>query len=160
VDGFLIREKQLEARALWDLTRWCQDLAPDLELWIADRLEVALAAGCGMHAGESYPAVPAALGPLSRPLHDEGQWEDRRNCTQVLLAPVFASPGKAAPWGSARVRAFLDGLPPEGPSILALGGVDPITRKALVHPRLAGFAAIRPFWQGDPRATVARFREA
>lgn len=160
VDAFLIREKQLEARALLDLVRWCQDTAPELELWVSDRLDVALAEGCGLHAGESYPLVPTKLVPLSRPLHAEGQWEARSTSQQLLVSPIFATPEKGAPWGIPRLNQFLDALPPSGPSILALGGVDPAAAKSLRHPRLAGFAAIRPFWLGDPREMVARFREA
>lgn len=160
VDAFLIREKQLEARALLDLARWCQDTAPEVELWVSDRLDVALAVGCGLHAGESYPEVPAERVSLSRPLHSEDQWEARKASRQLLLSPVFATPGKGEPWGVERLHRFLDGLPQESPSLLALGGVDPATAKGLRHPRLAGFAAIRPFWREDPRAVVARFRDA
>lgn len=158
VDAFLIREKQLEARALLDAARWCQDQAPGVALWVAGRLDVALAAGCGLHAPEAHPEVPPGLLPLSQPLHDEAQWEARRACDQLLVSPVFASPGKGAPWGPARLARFLDGLPPDGPRLLALGGVDPAGAAALRHPRLAGLAAIRPFWEGDPRAAVAAFR--
>jgi thiamine monophosphate synthase len=160
VDAFLIREKQLEARPLLDLARWCQDTAPEVELWVSDRLEVALAAGCGLHAGESYPEVPTELVSLSRPLHAENQWEARKTSRQLLLSPIFATPGKGAPWGVERLHRFLEALPPAGPSLLALGGMDPVTARDLNHPRLAGFAAIRPFWLGDPRKVVARFREA
>lgn len=160
VDAFLIREKQLEAKPLLDLVRWCQDTAPELELWVADRLDVALAAGCGLHGGEAYPEVPADLCPLSRPLHAESQWEGRQSSRQLLIAPVFATPGKDTPWGTKRLQRFLDAVPPDGPSLLALGGIDPDTARDLRHPRLSGFAAIRPFWQGDPRGTVARFRES
>jgi thiamine monophosphate synthase len=158
-DGFLIREKALPARALLNAARWCQDTAPRVQLWVADRLDVALAVGCGLHAPEAHPEVEAGLVPLSRPLHDEGQWDRRRTADQLLVSPVFPSPGKGEPWGIERLRRFLDGIPPQGPRILALGGVDPLTAAPLDHPRLAGFAAIRPFWSGDPAGAVARFRE-
>jgi len=160
VDAFLIREKQLETRSLLDLVRWCQDTAPGLELWVSDRLEVALSADCGLHAGEGYPEVPQALAPLSRPLHEARQWTARKATRQLLLSPVFATPGKGEPWGPQRVHRFLDERPSEGPAILALGGVDPTNAKGLCHRRLAGFAAIRPFWEGDATAAVARFRES
>jgi thiamine monophosphate synthase len=159
VDAFLIREKQLDASSLLDLVRWCQDTAPGLELWVSDRLDVALAAGCGLHAGESYPAVPVQMAPLSRPLHHEAQWGARKDSRQLLVSPLFATPDKGTPWGSERLQRFLDAIPPDGASLLALGGIDPGTARSLSHPRLAGFAAIRPFWQGDPGKTVARFRE-
>jgi thiamine monophosphate synthase len=160
VDGFLIREKQLEVRALLAAARWCRDTAPGVELWVAGRLDVALAAGCGLHAPEAHPDVPAGLLPLSRPLHAEAQWEARQACDQLLLSPLFTVPGKGEPWGPARLQAFLDQLPPLGPRLLALGGVEPATARELRHPRLQGFAAIRPFWNGDPRRAVEAFRQA
>lgn len=158
VDGFLLREKELSARALLDATRWCQDTAPEVAFWVAGRLDVALAAGCGLHAPEAHPDLPAGLIPLSRPLHGEEQWAGRRGADQLLLSPVFASPGKGAPWGLPRLHRFLDNLPKEGPRLLALGGVEPENAPLLRHPRLAGLAAIRPFWSGDPAKAVARFR--
>lgn len=159
VDAFLIREKQLPARQLLEAARWCQDTAPEVALWVAGRLDVAFAAGCGLHAPEDHPDVEPGLVPLSRPLHAEAQWEGRSTSDQLLIAPVFASPGKGAPWGVDRLHRFLDGLPETGPRLLALGGVDPSNAPALCHPRLAGIAAIRPFWEEDPARSVARFRD-
>ncbi len=160
IDGFLIRERSLEARALLEAARWCQETAPGVRLWVGGRLDVALAAGCGLHAPEDHPEVDPGLLPLSRPLHAEGQWPDRRGCEQLLVSPIFPSPGKDESWGVARLHRFLDTLPVEGPRILALGGVDPSKAPDLRHPRLAGLAAIRSFWADDPVATVARFRAA
>jgi thiamine monophosphate synthase len=159
VDAFLIREKQLPARDLLEAARWCQDTAPEVELWVAGRLDVAFAAGCGLHAPEDHPDVEPGLVPLSRPLHDPAQWAGRQAADQLLIAPVFASPGKGVPWGTDRLHRFLDGLPTGGPRLLALGGVDPSNATALRHPRLAGIAAIRPFWEADPARSVARFRD-
>jgi len=159
VDGFLIREKQMDARALLDAVSWCQDTVPEVALWVAGRLDVAFAAGCGLHAPEAHPEVEPGLVPLSRPLHDEGQWASRNRMDQLLISPIFPSPGKGVPWGVERLHHFLDGLPVEGPPLLALGGVTPANAALLRHPRLAGVAAIRPFWAGDPRRAVAAFRD-
>jgi thiamine monophosphate synthase len=159
VDAFLIRERDLPARELLEATRWCQDSAPEVAIWVAGRLDVAIAAGCGLHAPEAYPDMEPGLVPLSRPLHDESQWADRLTVDQLLVSPVFASPGKGDPWGAGRLHRFLDGLPESGPRLLALGGVDPHNVPTLRHPRLAGIAAIRPFWEGDPTRAVAQFRE-
>ena len=158
VDAFLIREKQLPARELLEAVRWCQDRAPEVALWVAGRLDVAFAVGCGLHAPEDHPEVESGLVPLSRPLHAETQWAKRSSAEQLLIAPLFASPGKGTTWGVDRLHQFLDGLPELGPRLLALGGVDPSNAPALKHPRLAGIAAIRPFWEGDPARSVARFR--
>lgn len=158
VDGFLIREPQMDARALLAAATWCQDTAPEVDLWVTGRLDVAFAAGCGLHAPEAHPEVEPGLVPLSRPLHQEDQWTARRHMDQLLVSPIFPSPGKGAPWGVERLARFLDGLPPEGPRLLALGGVVPANAAQLSHPRLAGVAAIRPFWEGDPSRAVANFR--
>lgn len=157
IDGLLIREYQLEARPLLDLVRRVQDRAPGLELWVAGRLDVALAAGCGLHAPEAYPEVDPTRVPLSRPLHSEGQWEGRRGCAQLLVSPVFPSPGKGPVWGLPRLHRFLDGLPDSGPRILALGGVEP--GRTAAHSRLAGVATIRALWDApEPQRVVAEFR--
>ena len=158
VDAFMVREKDLATRELLDAIRWCQDAAPGVTLWVAGRLDVALAAGCGLHAPEAYPEIAPGLVPVSRPLHDEGQWLGRSAASQLLVSPVFASPGKGVPWGKERLHRFLNGLPEAGPGILALGGVDSMNVTSIRHPRLAGLAAIRPFWGGDPAQAVAQFR--
>lgn len=158
IDALLLREKGLEARTLLAAARWCRETAPEVQVWVGGRLDVALAAGCGLHAPEDHPPVDPGLVPLSRPLHAEAQWEARRGCAQLLASPILPSPGKGDPWGLPRFHRFLDGLPAEGPRILALGGVTPETAAALRHPRLDGLAALRPFWTGDPAAAVTRFR--
>lgn len=159
IDGLLVREKQLEARALLDLVHRVQDLAPALELWVAARLDVALAAGCGLHAPEAYPEVDPAMLPLSRPLHSEAQWEARRGSAQLLFAPVLPTPGKGEPWGVRRLHAFLDRLPQAGPRLLALGGVAPGALRDLAHPRLAGAAMIRALWEApEPARAVVALR--
>lgn len=160
VDGLLIREKHLPVRTLLEAVRWCQDTAPEVSLWVASRLDVALAAGCGLHAPEASPDIPPGLVPQSRPFHDESQWEARKTVNQLLVAPIFDSPGKGAPWGPERLLRFLEGHPASGPRILALGGVDPSNAARIQHPRLDGFAAIRPFWEQDPAMAVAQFRQS
>ncbi len=160
VHGFMIREPELEARKLLEAARWCRETAPDVEIWISGRLDVALAAGIRLHVPEAYPDPGDAWGPLSRPLHAESQWAARSACAQLLLSPVLPSPGKGAPWGVARLHRFLDGLPAPGPRILALGGLDPAHAAGLRHPRLDGIAAIRAFWDGEPARAVRRFLEA
>jgi thiamine monophosphate synthase len=158
VDGFLIREKDLSARALLDVAHWCQDTAPAVALWVAGRLDVAYVAGCGLHAPEAHPDIPVGVVPLSRPLHDEAQWPGRSTVDQLLVSPVFSSPGKGAPWGAERLHHFLDSLPEGGPQVLALGGVNSGNHGDIRHPRLAGIAAIRPFWGADPAKAVEAFR--
>lgn len=161
IDAFMIREKQLDARALLDVTRRCQELAPGLPLWINARLDVALATGSGLHLPEAYPEVEIPNLPLSRPLHAPHQFPTRASASQLLVSPVFPVTGKGMAWGVEGLHTFLERLPPEAPRILALGGVDPSSAPNLAHPRLDGLALIRGLWETqDPAHTVAELRVA
>lgn len=160
IDGLMIREAQLDARPLLELVRWCQREAPQVELWVRGRLDVALAAGCGLHAPEAYPSVPAGRLPLSRPLHAIEDFADRSHAQQLLLSPVFPVPGKGRALGPEGLHALLDRLPPFSGRLLALGGIQAANAVSLRHPRLQGFALIRALWESsDPAALVRSFRE-
>jgi thiamine monophosphate synthase len=164
IDAFMIREPALEARELLQAALWARERAPGLELWVNGRLDVALAAGCGLHAPEAYPPVPAeALGPLplSRPIHDPAQVPERAGARQLILSPVFPVPGKSPAWGPERLGAVLDAMPPVAGRILALGGITPANAGRLCHPRLDGVALIRGLWSAtDPDQVVAQLRAA
>jgi thiamine-phosphate pyrophosphorylase len=161
VDGFLVREPDLEAGDLLGAARWCREAAPGVELWVRGRLDVALACGAGLHAPEAYPEPPPGRLPLSRPLHAPSQFAARRGCAQLLLAPVLPTPGKGAAWGAAELHGFLDGLEGPAPRLLALGGVAPDNAAALRHPRLDGVALIRAIWTAsEPARVVEALRAA
>lgn len=160
IDGLMLRERQLDARALLDLAHRVRDLAPHLELWVNGRLDVALAAGCGLHAPEHYPEVPPSLLPLSRPVHDEHQFPSRQGCQQVLLGPIFPVPGKGPPWGTARLHQVLEGLPTTA-RVLALGGITPANSGLLRHRRLDGIALIRAVMDApEPERVVESLRRS
>lgn len=161
VDGFMLREPDLPVLDLLRAARWARACAPGVEVWVNGRLDVALAAGCGLHAPEAYPEVAPDLLPLSRPLHDPGQARARAGARQLVLSPIYAVPGKGPAWGPERLRQVLDGLPDGGFRALALGGITPDNAGPLRHPRLAGVALIRGLWDAaDPAAAVARLRGA
>jgi len=161
IDALLIREKQMETRAQRDCVAWVQDHAPELPLWVAGRLDVALACGVGLHMPEAYPEVPQGMVPLSRPLHDETQFSERLGAQQLIVSPIFPVPGKGPAWGPVRLKRALEGLPESSTRILALGGTTPFNTSELRHPRLAGLAIMRTLWKGaDPARTVALFRAA
>lgn len=161
VDGLLLREPALEARALLDLARWCRARRPDLELWVRGRLDVALRAECGLHAPEAYPDLQDCPVPLSRPLHAPAQLAGRRQSQQLLLSPVFAVPGKGPALGVQGLHGILDGLPPFEGRLLALGGITPEHVGALRHPRLDGVALIRALWDApDPARVVGDLHRA
>ena len=158
VDGLMIREPRMDAGELLAAVRWVRALAPGLELWVNGRLDVALAGGCGLHAPEAYPAVPLALLPISRPLHDPVQLPERLGAGQLILSPVFPVPGKGPAWGPEKLHRVLDALPRAG-KVLALGGITPENAASLKHPRLDGVALIRGLWSApDPARVVARLR--
>jgi thiamine monophosphate synthase len=160
IDGLMLREKQIEARPLLALVRQMQDLAPQVELWVNGRLDVSLAAHCGLHAPEAYPEVPSGLLPLSRPIHSEDQLRSRIECRQLLVGPIFTVPGKGAPWGVDRLHRALDAIP-AGPRVLALGGINPENSVALRHPRLDGVALIRALMETpEPLRIVDAFRRS
>ncbi len=160
IDGLMLREKQMEAGPLLDLVKRVQDLAPQMELWVNARLDVALAAGCGLHAPENYPEIASGLLSLSRPVHSENQIPNRVGCQQLLLGPIFSVPQKGTPWGVKRLHQALDGLP-IGARTLALGGIAPTNSKVLRHPRLDGIAVIRALTDApEPLRVVDAFRQS
>ena len=160
IDGLMIREKQMEARALLHVVRWVQDRAHPMEVWVNGRLDVALTAHCGLHAPEAYPLTPDGLLPLSRPIHTESQFSSRLHCRQLLVSPIFAVPDKSEAWGIERLHQALNQLP-EGPRILALGGIGAERAIALRHPRLDGIALIRALWDSArPSRVVKALRDA
>lgn len=161
IDALMIREPGMDVRELLAAARWVRERAGGLGLWLNGRLDVALEAGCGLHAPEAHPPVPPGLLPVSRPLHDPARAAERLDAQQWLLSPVFPVPGKGPAWGPGRLREILDGLPAFPGRILALGGITPDNAASLRHPRLDGVALIRGLWRSsDPARAVARLRTA
>lgn len=155
IDAFLIREPQLSGPTLREAATWCRAEHPEVALWVRGLP----GSDWGLHLPES--ALGAAnLGGASVPLHHPDQWHVRTSAVQLLVSPIFETPGKGPAWGLGALHGFLDTLPAEGPRLLALGGITPAKAATLRHARLAGLAAIRPFWTGAPRAAVEAFREA
>ena len=161
VDAFMLREPGMEVRGLLAAARWCRKASPETTLWINGRLDVALAAECGLHAPEAYPVVRGDLLPFSRPLHSKDQFDSRRDADQLLVSPIFEVPGKNQPWGPSRFHGFLDSLPADAPPIFALGGITAARLKEIRHPRLSGVALIRALWETqEPDALILQLRAA
>ena len=161
IDALMIREKAMAARPMLELARWVRARRPALELWVNGRLDVALAAGCGLHVPERHPAVPPGLLPLSRPLHSPDQAAGRMDARQLLISPVYAVPGKGTALGIQGLHGLLEGLSDFRGRLLALGGIQADRIPGLRHPRLDGLAVIRALWDsGDPTGEVRRMRAA
>jgi thiamine-phosphate pyrophosphorylase len=169
-----IREKHLEDRALWELTRRARAALPSpVRLLVNGRLDVALAAGAdGVHLpsdGLPVAALRARFGPgvlIGRSTHRVEEVDRARDegADYVTFGPVYETPGKGAPVGLAgleRAAASAGGLP-----VYALGGVTLSRFGELAGAGAAGVAGIRLFQKtsdlndlGDLRLVARAARE-
>lgn len=157
-----IREKDLEDRPLWDLTRMARAaLPPPTRLLVNGRLDVALAAGAdGVHLpSDGVPVAPLRerFGPgvlIGRSAHRLEEVEQARDggADYVTFGPIYPTPGKGPPVGLAELElAAKAGLP-----VFALGGVTLPRFGELARAGAAGVAAIRLFQNIPDLTEVAR----
>lgn len=162
VGAVQLREKDLDDRALYELTRLARAvLPPTVRLLVNGRADVALAAGAdGVHLpADGVPAAPlrARFGPgllIGRSTHsvEEVGRAREEGADYVTFGPVYATPGKGAPTGPAELaRAAAAGLP-----VFALGGVTLERFPELAAAGAAGVAAIRLFQRPGDLPDVAR----
>jgi thiamine-phosphate pyrophosphorylase len=166
IQAVQIREKDLEDRLLWDLTRQARAvLPPPARLLVNGRLDVALAAGAdGVHLpsdGVPVAALRARFGPgvlIGRSTHRVEEVERARDegADYVTFGPVYAMPGKGPPVGLAELeRAALLGAA-AGLPVFALGGVTLPRFGELARAGAAGVAAIRLFQNVPDLSRVAQ----
>jgi len=167
VGAVQLREKDLDDRGLYDLTRLARAvLPPSTRLLVNGRLDVALAAGAdGVHLpSDGVPTAPlrARFGPgvlIGRSTHTVAEVERARDegADYATFGPVWATPGKGAPVGTAELaRAAAAGLP-----VYALGGVTLERFEEAAAAGAAGIAAIRLFQRPADLLEAARIaREA
>jgi thiamine-phosphate pyrophosphorylase len=151
VEYIQIREKDLPARALLELTRDAVALAAAgrTRILVNERADVALAAGAhGVHLrSRSLPPViwRRVLGRdfligVSCHTTDEVHRADGANL--IVFGPVFESPGKGSPLGLNSLRnAVMASRAP----VFALGGVSEANAEACIRAGAAGIAGIRLF---------------
>nr|WP_281366624.1 thiamine phosphate synthase [Nocardioides thalensis] len=159
VDGFQVRAKDLDGRALTALTeRVVRDVRPGGAVVIVnDRLDVALAAGAdGVHLGATDLDVAAArrvapdllIGATCRSRADV-EAAAGGGADYAGFGPVGASTSKAGlpdPLGVAAVTAAAGVLP-----LVAIGGIEPRTAADVVAAGAHGVAVIGAVWrQPDP----------
>jgi thiamine-phosphate pyrophosphorylase len=190
VDWVQIREKDLPARELLELTRAASRISneeanamrpakPPARILVNDRLDVAVAAGAaGVHlGGESAPTseivrwlrsgnAPADfLVGVSCHSLQEVLAAENTGASYAFFGPVFDSPAKrvfGAPHGVARLEEVCRSVKMP---VIAIGGVNPENAEECLRAGASGIAAIRLFQQeglvaGKFEAAVARLHHA
>ncbi len=149
VDYIQIREKDLSARELLELTCRVRDLAAGsgTRVLVNDRLDIVLAARVdGVHLPSNgippdrvRPHV-AILGVSTHSLEEAIAAETAR-ADYIIFGPIFETPGKR-PVGLQALRAVTSAI---RIPVLGIGGIDSLNAGLVVEAGAAGFAAIRGF---------------
>lgn len=173
VNWVQIREKDMDGRELVELARAAVALAARVEkheaqarIILNDRLDVALAAGCGgVHLGrESAPLrdvlrwcrngnAPAEfLVGVSCHSLEEALQAERDGASYVFFGPIFDSPSKRAfgqPQGIAKLAEVCRTM---RIPVIAIGGIEEINAGECLGAGASGIAAIRFFQQAGEAA--------
>lgn len=149
VEMIQIREKDLPARDLLDLTCKIRDLAlgTKTQVLVNDRLDIALAARIngvhlpanGLPAARVRPFVPV-LGVSTHSL-EEAIAAEQAGVDYVIFGPVFETPGKNAV-GPETLRSVTAAV---RIPVLAIGGMTSQNASMAMDAGAAGIAAIRMF---------------
>jgi thiamine-phosphate pyrophosphorylase len=149
IDMIQIREKDLAARALFELACKIRDLASGTKtrVLINDRLDIALAAGIdGVHLpGNGLPA--ARVRPLVKTLGvsihsiEEALQAENDRADFVVFGPIFDSPGKTSV-GLEPLRQVVRSVKIP---VLAIGGITLENSAAVMQAGASGIAGIRLF---------------
>jgi thiamine-phosphate diphosphorylase len=143
------------ARELLALARELGDLCARYhsQLFVNDRCDVALAAGCGVHLPERGVSVAdaRALGvrAVALSIHGIRQLE---GADFAVFAPVFDTPGKTARGLDALREVCASTKTP----VLALGGIDERNARSCLDAGAAGVACIRSVLGALDVASAAR----
>ena len=153
VDLIQLRERDLEARLLFDITTRAAGRAAGrpVKILVNDRADVALSAGAhGVHLpAQGMPTLDVrALAPagwtIGRSVHSSAECEIERAADYLLYGTVFASsskPGVRAQGLDGLARAVRAAAVP----VLAIGGITPARARGCVDAGAAGIAAIGMF---------------
>lgn len=169
-----IREKDLPARNLMDLTRAAVRAGHNLSapsetrILVNDRCDVAWAAGAaGVHLGEKSLPVRIVVdarrarglanfivGTSCHSLEGANRAADQ-GADYIFFGPVFATPSKVpfgAPHGAAKLAHVCGAV---SIPVIAIGGITVENAAACLDAGAAGIAAIRLFQQGNIEEIVA-----
>ena len=152
VDLIQIREKQLTARHLFELSRSAAEITRPsaTKLLVNDRADVALAAGAdGVHLATN--SVPCAIIRKNSPpnfiigvsTHSLSEIEAAAEAGAdfAVFGPVFETPGKGPAVGADALAEVCRQVGPY--PVLALGGVDEDNYRSVLEAGASGFVAIR-----------------
>jgi thiamine-phosphate pyrophosphorylase len=151
--GASVRERLLLGRALRELTR-----AAGQELWVADRLDLALTLQAdGAHLGEASVSARQArqlLGSgfrISRAWHGDVAAGELAGADALLVSPIFEARKGRPALGVGALRAAAQQLATLGSSarLFALGGVSASDVAACLAAGACGVAAIAAAWADD-----------
>ena len=148
-DYIQLRDKELSARDLFDLTVRAVAAAPGSKILVNDRADVAIAAGAhGVHL-RSNSIAPSAwrrvlpktflLGVSCHTLDDIVR---SAGADFVVFGPIFDTPGKGPAIG---LEALREAAASTSTPVLALGGVTWENAPACMEAGAAGIAGIRLF---------------
>ena len=141
-------------------------------LIINDHPDVAVAVGAdGVHLGQNDIPVAAARASLrpwqiagtSNALTTEAGVSVQAGADYVAVGRMFPTGSKAdtRPAGPETLCAVRDAMPPDGPPLLAIGGITPENVGEVARAGADGICVIAAVTQsGDPRAAAARLLEA
>jgi thiamine-phosphate pyrophosphorylase len=175
VDWVQLREKDLAAAALFELTRDAVKRAVGrTRILVNDRLDVALAAGAGgVHLGERSLPVETVVRWLRAPENaarvppsfltgvschslEAALAAERAGAGYVFFGPVFETPSKAAfgpPQGLERLAEVCRRV---RIPVLAIGGVTLDNAASCLSSGAGGIAAIRLFQEAEELAAAVR----
>lgn len=171
VDLVQIREKDLEARDLFDLTRAAVALAHDLpgRILVNSRADVALAAGAhGVHlpAGSASPseirkiAPPGFLVGVSCHSLEEVRLASAETADFAVFGPVFDTASKRRYGPPQGLEKLQQACRAAAIPVYALGGIDTGNAGDCFAAGAAGIAAISLFQRADDlEATTAAIRQ-
>jgi thiamine-phosphate pyrophosphorylase len=163
-----LREKNLPARTLYELTRRSAEITrgTNTRLLVNDRADIARAAGAdGVHLTArslETPIIRHTFGPdlligVSTHSFTEAQTAHDDGADFAVFGPIFDTPSKlvyGTPVGIAALREAAEGLSPF--PILALGGITQENAPEALHAGASGVAAIRLF--SDPKSLDSAVR--
>lgn len=152
----LLREKDLDSRALYDLALPLRTLTKNFQaqLFIHDRVDVAQAVGAdGVHLGwrslppEKVRALWPAPGLLGVSCHNGNEAERAWavGADYITFGPIFSTPSKEGllvPTGLEALKAIKEQA---GGAVFALGGISEERAQAVLEAGADGLAAIRAF---------------